>query len=105
MTLLAYEGALRRETLVGLEIGDIDLPNHLIKIRPEIVKGGQGNVVVFSAPTANAYARYLPELKGHRQPKPAQEQPPVPFCIRSKLRRRAQSLVLEQDRRLASGTG
>ena len=63
MTLLAYEGALRRETLVGLEVGDIDLPNRLIKIRPEIVKGGQGNVVVFSAPTANAYARYLPELK------------------------------------------
>jgi integrase len=63
MTLLAYEGALRRETLVGLEVGDIDLPNRLIKVRPEIVKGGQGNVVVFSTPTANAYARYLPELK------------------------------------------
>jgi integrase/recombinase XerD len=63
MTLLAYEGALRRETLVGLEVGDVDLPNRLIKIRPEIVKGGQGNVVVFSAPTANTYARYLPELK------------------------------------------
>jgi integrase len=63
MTLLAYEGALRRETLVGLELGDIDLPNRLIKIRPEIVKGGRGNVVVFSAPTANAYASYLPELK------------------------------------------
>jgi len=63
MTLLAYEGALRRETLVGLEVGDVDLPNRLITIRPEIVKGGKGNVVVFSAPTANAYARYLPELK------------------------------------------
>ncbi len=63
MVLFAYEGALRRETLVGLEIGDVDLPNRLIKIRPEIVKGGRGNVVVFSAPTAKAYARYLPELK------------------------------------------
>lgn len=63
MTLLAYEGALRRETLVGLELGAVDLPNRLIKIRPEIVKGGRGYVVVFSTATANAYARYLPELK------------------------------------------
>ena len=64
MILFAYEGALRRETLVGLELGDVDVSNRLVRLRPETMKGGRSGVVVtFSETTARAYAAYLHELK------------------------------------------
>ena len=63
MILLAYEGALRRETLVGLQVGDVDLPNRLVVLRPEIVKDRHANVVTFSRTTAKLYAQYLAEWK------------------------------------------
>jgi integrase/recombinase XerD len=59
MVLLAYEGALRRETLVGLQVGDVDLPNRLVVLRPEIVKNRHANVVTFSRTPAKLYAQYL----------------------------------------------
>lgn len=64
MILFAYEGALRRETLVGLELGDVDVSNRLVCLRPETMKGGRpGVVVTFSETTARAYVPYLHELK------------------------------------------
>ncbi len=64
MILFAYEGALRRETLVGLELGDVDVSNRLVRLRPETMKGGRpGVVVTYSETTARAYAPYLRDLK------------------------------------------
>lgn len=63
MLLLAYEGALRRETLIGLDLGDMDVSNRLITIRPEIVKNGRGSVVSYSPTTAILLNKYLVELK------------------------------------------
>lgn len=64
MVLFAYEGALRRETLVGLELGDVDVSNRLVRLRPETMKGGRpGVVVTFSETTARAYVPHLHELK------------------------------------------
>ena len=63
MVLLAYEGALRRGSLVTLEFRDVDLDHRLIYIRPDNVKGGRGIVVRFSEPTALLYQKYLALLK------------------------------------------
>lgn len=63
MILLAYEGALRRQTLVGLEVADVDVSRRLVTVRPEIDKGGRGYVVTYSAVTARLVTSYLHELK------------------------------------------
>lgn len=44
MLLLAYDGALRREELVTLEISDIDFAYRQITIRAEHAKNGRGRV-------------------------------------------------------------
>src|SRR6266700_8405688 len=45
MFLLAYDGALRREELVTLEIGDFDLAYRQIHIRADHAKNGAERVV------------------------------------------------------------
>ncbi len=59
MLLLAYDGALRREELVSLEIGDLDLPRRLIRLRAETAKNGAARVVTFSDTTASLLVTYL----------------------------------------------
>ena len=63
MVLLAYEGALRRESLVRLEFEDIDLERRLVKVRPSNVKGGRSVVVKFSEPTKFLYTKYVKFLE------------------------------------------
>lgn len=59
MLLLAYDGALRREELARLEIGDVDMPHRLIRLRAEATKNGAARVVTFSESTAKLLAAYL----------------------------------------------
>jgi len=63
LVLLAYDGALRREELVLLELADIDWPYREVTIRPETAKNGAGRVVLFSAPTARRLRAYLDERR------------------------------------------
>ena len=62
MALFAYEGALRRETLVNLEFRDVDLETRTIRVRPDNAKGKRGTTVRFSAITAHLYKAYLKEV-------------------------------------------
>jgi integrase/recombinase XerD len=51
MLLLAYDGALRREELVRLEIADFDFAYRQIRIRAEHAKNGSARVVGYSRVT------------------------------------------------------
>lgn len=57
--LLMYDGALRREELVLLEIEDIDWPHREVTLRPETCKNGAGRLVLFTKPTATRLRAYL----------------------------------------------
>jgi len=46
LLLLAYDGALRREELITLEMGDFDVAYRQIRIRAEHAKNGRERVVV-----------------------------------------------------------
>ena len=59
MLLLAYDGALRREELVTLQIGDIDFAYRQISIRPEQAKNGSSRVVGYSKATSKHFEIYL----------------------------------------------
>jgi site-specific recombinase XerD len=59
LVLLAYEGALRRQELLGLRRDDIDLGAGLITIRSECSKTGIQRTVTFSAVTGMLLTRYL----------------------------------------------
>jgi integrase/recombinase XerD len=48
MLCLAYDGALRREEVVTLELGDFDVASRQIHIRPEAAKGGRSRVVGYA---------------------------------------------------------
>lgn len=63
MFLLAYEGALRREEVVTLELGDIDPAFRQITIRAEAAKTGKGRVVFYSAHTGLLLGGYLRERR------------------------------------------
>lgn len=52
MLLLAYEGALRREELVTVEIGDVDFAYRQIHIRAEHAKNGAERVVGYGQVTS-----------------------------------------------------
>lgn len=58
MLLLSYDGALRREELVSLEVGDVDLPYRQVRVRAEAAKNGAARVVIFSATTAKLLVAY-----------------------------------------------
>jgi integrase/recombinase XerD len=57
--LLMYDGALRREELVLLEITDIDWAHREVTLRPEICKNGSGRVVLFTQATGARLRAYL----------------------------------------------
>ena len=59
MLLLAYDGALRREELVALEIGDFDFAYRQINIRAEHAKNGAARVVGYGTVTNRLLERYL----------------------------------------------
>ncbi len=59
MLLLAYDGALRREELVTLEIGDLDCAYRQIHIQAEHAKNRSARVVAYSATTGRFVERYL----------------------------------------------
>jgi site-specific recombinase XerD len=59
MFLLMYDGALRREELVLLEIADIDWAHREVTLRPEICKNASGRLVLFTQATAARLRAYL----------------------------------------------
>lgn len=59
MLLLAYDGALRREELVTLEIGDFDFAYRQIHIQAEHAKNRSARVVSYNATTSRFLERYL----------------------------------------------
>jgi site-specific recombinase XerD len=59
MLLLSYDGALRREELVTLEISDFDFAYHQIRIRAEHAKNGKARVVSYSTTTGRFLETYL----------------------------------------------
>lgn len=65
LVLLAYDGALRRQELLGLRRDDIDLAAGLVTVRPEFSKTGVQRTVTFSAVTAVLLTRYLDQDRAH----------------------------------------
>ncbi len=63
MLLLAYEGAIRREELISLEVGDVEFPYRQVAIRPEISKNHSGRIVLFSRVTSTLLRAYLDERR------------------------------------------
>src|SRR5262249_29176766 len=59
MLLLAYDGALRREELVTLEIDDFDFAYRQIRVRAERAKGRRERVVGYSTVTGRCLEDYL----------------------------------------------
>lgn len=59
MLLLAYEGALRREELVTVEINDFDFAYRQIRIRAEHAKNGRERVVGYGKLTSRFLEAYL----------------------------------------------
>ncbi|HKR60627.1 MAG TPA: tyrosine-type recombinase/integrase [Pyrinomonadaceae bacterium] len=59
MLALAYDAALRRQELCGLEVGDIDPARRLIRIRPETTKNRRERVVPYSEATGVLFSCYL----------------------------------------------
>ncbi len=71
MLLLAYDGALRREELVTLEIRDFDFAYRQIRIRADHAKNGRERVVGYSSVTSRlleAYLHYRRTLSEKRGP-------------------------------------
>lgn len=71
MMLLAYDGALRREELVTLEIRDFDFAYRQVRIRAEHAKNGQERVVGYGQVTSRlleAYMRHRRALSVTRGP-------------------------------------
>jgi integrase/recombinase XerD len=59
LLLLAYDGALRREELITLEIGDFDFAYRQIRIRAEHAKNGRERVVGYGRVTGRLLEAYL----------------------------------------------
>ena len=60
LLLFAYDGALRREELVTLEISDFDVAYRQIRIRAEHAKNGRERVVGYGQVTSRLLEAYLP---------------------------------------------
>jgi integrase/recombinase XerD len=59
LLLLAYDGAIRREELVTLEIGDFDFSSRQIRIRADHAKNGRERVVGYGKVTSRLLEAYL----------------------------------------------
>jgi integrase/recombinase XerD len=63
MLLLAYDGALRREELVTLELADFNFAYRQIRVRAEHAKNGSERVVGYSKVTSQFLQAYLPRRR------------------------------------------
>jgi integrase len=63
MFLLAYDGALRREELVRLEISDIDFAYRQVNVRAEHAKNGRERVVGYGTVTSRLLEAYLQQRR------------------------------------------
>jgi integrase/recombinase XerD len=63
MLLLAYDGALRREELVTLEISDLDVAYRQVRVRAEHAKNGRERVVGYGTVTSRLLEAYLRERR------------------------------------------
>jgi len=63
MLLLAYDGALRREELVTLEISDIDFAYRQVNVRAEHAKNGRERVVGYGTVTSRLLQAYLQQRR------------------------------------------
>src|SRR5439155_12554887 len=71
MLLMAYDGALRREELVRLEVGDFDFAYRQIRVRAEHAKNGRERIVGYGKATSRlleAYVRQRRALSVKRGP-------------------------------------
>ena len=71
MFAFAYEAALRREEVCGLQIHDIDPAYRMLRVRAESTKSRRERIVPYSEATGILYAAYLRErrqLSGQRGP-------------------------------------
>jgi len=59
MFVLAYDGALRREELVTLHLGDLDFAYRHVRLRAERTKNGVARVVTYSQTTDTLLVAYL----------------------------------------------
>jgi integrase/recombinase XerD len=59
MLLLAYDGALRREELVRLEVSDFDFAYQQIRVRAEHAKNGRERIVGYEKTTSRLLQAYL----------------------------------------------
>lgn len=96
MVALAYDGALRREELCALEVGDLDPAHRLVRIRAETTKSRRERVVPYSAPTGQLYAAYL-----HRRREISRDRGPL-FLSESD-RNRAQPLTIWSWSKVVAG--
>jgi integrase/recombinase XerD len=86
MLLLAYDGALRREELITLEIGDFDFAYRQIRIRAEHAKNRRERVVGYGPVTSRLLEAYL----GQRR---ARVSKPGPLFVSESHRNPASSLA------------
>lgn len=63
MFALAYFGALRRQEIVGLAVGDVDYARRLITVRADTTKTGRGRVVSYPASAGSGLVRYMQERR------------------------------------------
>lgn len=63
LLMLMYDGALRRDELVQVELADIDWSTREVTLRPEICKNSSGRLVLFTKPTSLRIKRYLDQRK------------------------------------------
>src|SRR5713101_5921131 len=63
MLLIAYDGALRREELVRLEIGDFDFAYRQIRVKAEHAKNRRERVVGYGKTTSRLLEAYLRQRK------------------------------------------
>lgn len=71
LLMLMYDGALRREETVGIEVSDIDWPHRELMLRPETCKNDSGRLVLFTKPTALALNTYLEQRRKQKTPRSA----------------------------------
>src|SRR5947207_13576429 len=63
MLLMAYDGALRREELVRLELGDFDFAYRQIRVQAEHAKNGRERVVGYGKATSHLLEAYVRERR------------------------------------------
>ncbi|QDN62869.1 site-specific integrase [Streptomyces sp. S1D4-14] len=64
MVALAYDGALRREELVQLDVGDFEHAHRLIHLRAETTKSQRAREVAFGVTSSQLFVAYLNERRG-----------------------------------------